>query len=85
MFLVRIDDNTKMENDKDYLKLLRNIALNIQRLRKERELTQEDMAELGFNYRHYQKLESGTYSPNLRTLHKLSKVFKVNLIDIFKI
>jgi len=45
-------------------------------------LTQEDMIEFGFNYRHYQKIESGAYSMNLYTLWRLSVAFEVS-IDIF--
>lgn len=70
--------------DKSYQRLLARVALNIRRLRLERDLTQEDMSELGFNYRHYQKLESGSYSFNLFTLYRLSTVFKVKLVDFFK-
>lgn len=73
-----------MENNANYLKLVKSIALRIRRLRQDLGLTQEDMAEYGFNYRHYQKLESGTYSPNLRTLYRLAKVFGVPVRDLFK-
>jgi DNA-binding XRE family transcriptional regulator len=72
-----------MENNANYLKLVKSIALRIRRLRQDLGLTQEDMAEYGFNYRHYQKLESGTYSPNLRTLYRLAKVFGVPVRDLF--
>lgn len=72
-----------MKIERDYGKILAAIASNIQKIRRAQGLTQEDMAERGFNYRHYQKLESGTYSPNLRTLHKLAAVFKVNIKDFF--
>lgn len=65
--------------EKDYQRLLNTIAENIRRLRHERGLTQEQMADLGYNYRFYQKLESGSYSPNLRTLHKLARTFKVSI------
>ena len=72
-----------MKTQKDYGKLLKAIAINVQRIRKSRGLTQEQMADLGFNYRHYQKLESGAYSPNLNTLHKLAVAFKVDVKEFF--
>lgn len=72
-----------MKIERDYGKLLKMIAANIQRIRKDLGLTQEDMAEHGFNYRHYQKLESGSYSPNLRTLHRLAVVLKVSIREFF--
>jgi transcriptional regulator with XRE-family HTH domain len=74
-----------MTVQRDYDKLLQCIAYNIRRLRRSRDLTQEDMIDFGFNYRHYQKLESGSYSPNLRTLHRLAIVFKTNITEFFTI
>lgn len=65
--------------DAAYSKLLRQVAKNIQNRRKELGFTQEQMAEKGFNYRYWQKLESGTYSPTLRTLFRVSKVLQINL------
>lgn len=40
------------------------------------------MVQLGLNYRYYQKLESGSHSPTLFTLFKLSKAFKVKISDL---
>lgn len=73
-----------MEIDEQYQKIIIKIADNIKRFRKEKALTQEQMIEHGFNYRHFQKLESGFHSPSLYTLHRLSKIFKVKIIDFFK-
>ena len=36
-----------------------------------------------FNYRCYQELESGAYSPNLRTIFRIAEVFKVKVRDLF--
>ncbi len=72
-----------MVSEKGYDILLRKISRNIKRLRYGRGLTQEQMAEKGYNYRFYQKLESGNYSPSLKTLHKLSKTFKVKIDEFF--
>lgn len=69
-------------SDRDYQKLLRGIAAKVRELRLARGLTQEAMAELGFNYRFYQKVESGSYSPNLRTLHRLARALKVGVRDL---
>ncbi|MBL7542808.1 MAG: helix-turn-helix transcriptional regulator [Bdellovibrionaceae bacterium] len=56
-----------------------SISKNIKRYRKRSGLTQMDMVDHGFNYRHYQRLESGESGYNLQTLFKLSKVFKVKV------
>lgn len=69
---------------KSYENLLKTIALNLKRFRKQRGLTQEDMAEYGFNYRFYQKLESGNYSPNLKTLYKLAMAFNIEVEALFR-
>lgn len=73
-----------MKRTKGYEAVLQRIAKNIQHYRRMRDLTQEDMADFGFNYRHFQKLESGRYSPNLETLYKVASVLKVDLADLLK-
>jgi len=73
-----------MENDPKYERLLRRISNNIKALREKRGLTQEDMTGHGFNYRHYQKLESGSYSFSLHTLYRVSEVLKVDLKELLK-
>ena len=72
-----------MAINKDYKKLLLCVAENIRRLRHKAGLTQEDMMDKGFNYRHYQKLEGGSYSPNLQTLHRLAVTFNVDIRELF--
>ncbi|MCX6118867.1 MAG: helix-turn-helix transcriptional regulator [Proteobacteria bacterium] len=72
-----------MRIQRDYGKILKILSSNIRRLRLERGLTQEDMADYGFNYRHYQKLESGTYSPNLQTLHRLAIALNTEISNFF--
>ncbi len=69
--------------EKDYEKLLLKMAASIKHLRKQRNITQEQMVDFGFNYRFFQKIESGRYSPNLFTLHRLAKTFKVKVQDHF--
>lgn len=72
-----------MAKNKTYEDLLKTIAGNIRKYRKQKGLTQEDMVEFGFNYRFYQKLESGTYSPNLQTLHRLAVTFDISISQLF--
>ena len=67
-----------------YDRLLKQVAKNIKKARVNKGLTQENMSDHGFNYRHYQKIESGSYSMNLYTLHRLSKIFKVDIKFFFK-
>ena len=73
-----------MNQDQSYENLLKKIAKNIKKARKRKGLTQENMVDHGFNYRHYQKIESGFYSMNLYTLHRLSIIFDVNIRDLLR-
>ena len=70
--------------DKIYIKLLAKIAKNIKTARLKKKLTQEDMIQFGFGYRFYQKLESGRYSFNLFTLHRVAAALKVNIQDLLR-
>jgi len=72
-----------MSVEKDYKIMLGTLAENIKRIRTEKGLTQEGMIKFGFNYRHYQRIESGEYSPNLFTLFRLAKAFKVPITKFF--
>ena len=66
-----------------YEKLLNGLAQNIKNARNERGWTQADMLEkAGFTLRYYQRLESGKYQPSLHTLHRLAKIFKMNVKDL---
>lgn len=73
-----------MKQEKTYDSLIEDVARNIQKHRKKSKITQEGMAEHGFNYRHYQRIESGTYSMNLYTLYRLSIIFKTDVPAFFK-
>ena len=73
-----------MNQDQSYDFLLKKIANNIKEARKQNGLTQENMIDYGFNYRHYQKIESGSYSMNLYTLHRLSSIFNVSIRNLLK-
>ncbi|NBT59737.1 XRE family transcriptional regulator [bacterium] len=75
--------NLNMSIESEYNKLLQRVATNVRRLRKECGLTQEEMSRKGgFNYRFYQKLESGKYSPNLYTLFRIAKTQGVKISDL---
>ena len=79
--LVRNNDNLTVNIEKDYLKLLNVFATNLKSIRSSKGLTQENMTQFGFNYRHYQKLESGKHAPSLYTLVRLAKILKVRPED----
>lgn len=68
-----------MDRNSEFDKFIKNIAQNIKRYRKKAGLTQMDMIDHGFNYRHYQRLESGETGYNLQTLFRLSKIFKIKV------
>lgn len=73
-----------MAKKRKYEIVIKDISLNIRGLRSSLALTQEQMAEYGFNYRFYQKLESGKYSPSLRTLFRLADFFEVDISEFLK-
>jgi len=73
-----------MGSDAKYQKLISRIAGNIKRVRESRKLTQEDMTQFGFSYRHYQRVESGKYSINLFTLHRVAIALKVDVVELFR-
>ena len=68
----------------NYEIILKRIAENIKKVRKQKGLTQENMVDYGFNYRHYQKIESGSYSMNLYTLHRLAQAFNTNVKNLLE-
>jgi transcriptional regulator with XRE-family HTH domain len=65
---------------------LKNLRLNLRRLRKEQGLTQEEVAErAGLDYRHYQRIEVGKWPGlQLHTVEMLAKVFKVEVHELFR-
>lgn len=73
-----------MAKIKSYPDALRLFARNIKKYRTAKGLTQEDMVDLGFNYRFYQRLESGRHSPNLQTLFRLSEAFAVPISKLLE-
>ena len=65
-------------------RLIRLVAQHVQRLRKAKGLTQEDMQDFGFNYRYYQRIEAGEKNLSLKTLNKLAKAFGVDVSEFFR-
>ena len=72
-----MSQNEIVKKYKSYDEFLVVLAKNIKLHRKQLGLSQEDMIDFGFNYRFYQKLESGNYSPNLKTIYKLSAALNI--------
>ena len=74
-----------MRYERKYLKILKNVSRNLKKQREVSGLTQEKLAEMvGFSTRYYQKLESGTQSPNLLTLYKVCAQLRVDIAVLFK-
>ena len=67
-----------------YDKLLKRIADNIKRVRKAKGYSQRSMEDHGFDLRNYQRLEAGSHSPSLYTLHKLAVAFRVEISEFLK-
>ncbi len=61
-----------------------NIAMNIQRLRKEQKLTQEQLAEkLGVSAQAVSKWENGITYPDITLIPELAELFEVSIEEIF--
>ena len=64
-------------------RLFKLVGKRIQQLRRKRGLTQDEMTQFGFNYKHYQRIEQGQQNLELATLNKLAQVFKIPIRQIF--
>lgn len=73
-----------MRKEAEYVRFLEKLSANIRAFRLKKGLSQEQMAELGFNYRYYQKLESGKYSPSIRTIYKVADALNVTVSELLK-
>jgi transcriptional regulator with XRE-family HTH domain len=82
--VVRVYDHLKVNIDKEVLKLSKRFATRLKQYRTRKGLTQEDMANFGFNYRHYQRLESGSHAPSLLTLVRLGRIFGVKAAEFLE-
>jgi transcriptional regulator with XRE-family HTH domain len=66
--------------EKDYLK---RVALNIRKIRKDKGMTQVDLAyACGFEKQNMQRIEAGKTSPTLKTLLKISEALEVDIRDL---
>lgn len=74
----------RQEIDERTWRLVRKIARNIRKLRENQGLTQEDMENLGFGSRWYQRFESGRHIPTVPTLDRLARAFKVDITEFFR-
>lgn len=63
---------------------MKRFGQNVKKLRITKKLTQEDMRYKGFNYRYFQKIESGQVNPTLGTLLRLSNTLKCKLSDLLE-
>ncbi len=70
--------------EKQYANALLRLAKNIKTARLNNKLRQADMINFGFSERYIQKVESGVYSPNLYTVHRLSHALNCELYELFK-
>ncbi|SFO41777.1 helix-turn-helix domain-containing protein [Sphingomonas sp. OK281] len=63
----------------------RLVGLNVARLRKERELKQEPLAEVaGFTQSYLSQIENGRINLTLLRLNDLAECFEVSPIEFFK-
>jgi len=63
----------------------RLVGLNVARLRKERELKQEPLAEVaGFTQSYLSQIENGRVNLTLLRLNDLAECFQVSPIEFFK-
>ena len=68
-------------DEKEFKKLF---GLRIRELRKEKNLTQEQLAELVWlDTQHFCKMENGNHFPSLKNLLILAEVLEVNVYDLF--
>jgi len=64
-------------------RLRKLLAERVRALRLKSGLTQEDMRDYGFAYRHYQRIEAGEKDLRLGTLNRLANTFKISVRDLF--
>ena len=63
---------------------LETIGSKIKELRRNRHLSQEELADIiNVNFRTIQRIETGRNVPSLETLSKLAQAFEINIRDFF--
>ena len=70
-------------NERQIAKFFKDFGLRLKEIRSERKMTQQDVADQGIDLRFYQRLEAGKPC-ELRTVLKLSKVFKLSISEMFE-
>lgn len=61
------------------------VAMNVQRLRDKRGLTQQDLADkAGLSREYISRIEAGRQDPTVGTLEKIAKALKVKLVELVK-
>jgi DNA-binding XRE family transcriptional regulator len=65
-------------------KLPKSLGKKIQKIRKGKELTQEELSEkVGISRAYMGYIEQGRYSASLEVIEKIAKVLKVKMSDLF--
>ena len=63
--------------------ILKQIGINIRKLRLKNNLTQAQVAfELGTSTKHYQKIEYGEINSGIINYYKLAEIFDVNIEEL---
>jgi len=79
----RIGKNISVTPESEYNRFLVGFSKNLRAIIDKLGLTQEELSlKCGMNYRFYQKLESGKYSPSLSTIFKLAQALKIKVTDL---
>jgi transcriptional regulator with XRE-family HTH domain len=62
---------------------IKRMAMKLKKIRQERQLTQEQLAErAGVTREYIARLEAGRYDPSLSTIEKLAKALRVKVNDL---
>ena len=76
---------TRKGEEKLKAKFTKRLARHIKKARKEKKVTQEQLAfDAGLNSAYVGHLERGVYSPTLYVVWKLSKALKIDLANFLK-
>jgi len=68
----------------NFERLAKLVAENIRTIRKQRNFTQEKLAEAsGLNYKFLQRVESGRSNITLKTISKISKALRIHPRKLF--
>jgi transcriptional regulator with XRE-family HTH domain len=69
---------------KVFIQLSAQVGTRIKQLREERNMTQQDLADLcNFDKSDMSKIESGQANPTLKTLQVISQALEVKILELF--